>query len=336
MAAKRRWLWVILFVWLVLLLAILAAGWNVVLVQDYRQFMELAHLLSRPGEASALSISARPPWASIVLGTLGFLAAVGIMAGFFVRLLGEMRLNQLQAEFLAAVSHELKTPLASLQLTSTLLREKTSDPTEESRLWESHDAELKRLKEEVETLLEAARWRARPTKVERFPIELEEWLADGMTRWRRILGPDARLVREGDPLPGKALLDERTLWLITDNLVDNARKFSRGKPVIVVRTQWRTGRWGRGHWSIDFEDQGWGFNPKDSRRIFTPFYRAKSSAPHAIPGNGLGLYLAASACRALGLKLKGRSGGVAKGATFTIEGQARTLRAVASEVSHAT
>src|SRR5581483_3965232 len=146
MAAKRRWLWVILFVWVMLLLAILATGWNVVLVQDYRRLMEVARSVSRAGVSAPVSTT--PPWASVVLGTLGFLAALGIMAGFFVRLLNEMRLNQLQAEFLAAVSHELKTPLASLELTSTLLREKSADPAEEGRLWESHDAELKRLKEE--------------------------------------------------------------------------------------------------------------------------------------------------------------------------------------------
>src|SRR5205085_12355532 len=70
----------------------------------------------------------------------------------FRSLLNEMRLNHLQAEFLAAVSHELKTPLASLELASSLLRAGNIEAAEAERLWDSHAAELKRLKEEVETL----------------------------------------------------------------------------------------------------------------------------------------------------------------------------------------
>ncbi len=325
MAAKRRWLWSMLFVWMVCLLAILAAGWNFVLVQNYNQLVQLAHALSRP--VPGVEIDTSMPWSTIIFGTLGFLFAVGIMAGIFVRLLNEMRLNQLQAEFLAAVSHELKTPLASLELTSSLLRDGSLDPSEAAGLWESHDAELRRLREEVETLLEAARWRAHTnTKVARAPVDLEEWLAAGMTRWQRILGPRGELTREGPKLEGAALLDERTMWLITDNLVDNARKFSRGKPEVTLRTHWIPRSGGGGEWRVEFEDKGWGFNPKDTRNLFDPFYRSKHAAPHAIPGNGLGLYLAASACRALGLRLKGASRGVAQGATFTIEGRARPLR----------
>src|SRR5262249_1530039 len=154
----------------------LAAGWNLVLVQDYRQILSLARAISGAGQHPGVQIDTRPPWTLVVFGTLGFLAAVGVMAGIFVRLLNGMRLNQLQAEILAAVSHEVKTRLASLELTSSLLRDGSLDPAEASGLWESHDAELKRLREEVETLLEAARWRAHAHKVARAPVELEEWL----------------------------------------------------------------------------------------------------------------------------------------------------------------
>jgi two-component system phosphate regulon sensor histidine kinase PhoR len=321
MAAKRRWLWVMAFAWVAFLMALLAAGWNFVLVQDYRQIVALARAIVPPGAAPALS-ETRPPWAEIVFGTLGFLFALGTMAGFFVKLLNEMRLNQLQAEFLAAISHELKTPIASLELTSSLIRGGGNDAEEVARLWESHDAELKRLKEEVETLLEAARWRAHSAKIACSTVDIETWLAASMERWRKIIGPGGQLIREGDPLPGSAQLDERTLWLICDNLVDNARKFSKGLPIVRLRTTWTPLRGNRAAWRMEFSDEGWGFNPKDTHHLFDPFYRAKHSE-RAIPGNGLGLYLAASACRAMGLKLKGHSDGVGHGATFTVEGKAK-------------
>jgi signal transduction histidine kinase len=303
-------------------MAILAVGWNLVLVQDYRQFMNLAHSLGRPG-AATVQISTRPPWAPVVLGTLGFLVALVTMWGFFVRLLSEMKLNQLQSEFLHAVSHELKTPLASIELTSTLLREGTADAAETERLWASHDVELKRLKEEVETLLEAARWKSRPDRMSLSLTDLETWLDAGMVRWKQMLGPHASLSRAGDRMPGVARLDARGMNLITDNLIGNARKFSKGRPNVVIRTRWTQGFMGRHHWSVDFVDSGWGFEPKDADQIFDPFYRSRHAAPYAIPGNGLGLYLASSACKAMGLKLRGHSEGRNRGAVFTIEGFAR-------------
>src|SRR4051812_30439006 len=117
MVRKHRWVWITLFVLGVLLLATLATGWNVVLVHDYQRMLELARQVSRDEGYQA-------PWLPVILGSLGFAAAVAGLILFFFRLLKEMRLNQLQTEFLATVSHELKTPIATLELTSSLLREK--------------------------------------------------------------------------------------------------------------------------------------------------------------------------------------------------------------------
>jgi signal transduction histidine kinase len=137
-----------------------------------------------------------------------------------------------------------------------------------------------------------------------------------MERWKRILGPEALLTREGAPLLIQAKLDPKTLNLITDNLVDNARKFARGTPKLTVRTR-RVSR----RWQIEFQDEGWGFPPTDSRRIFSRFFRARTEAPYSIPGTGLGLYLANSASRALGLTLRGESAGTGQGARFVLEGR---------------
>ena len=79
--------------------------------------------------------------------------------------------------------------------------------------------------------------------------------------------------------------------------------------------------WARPRWLIEFRDQGWGFDPADSRKIFGRFFRARTSAPHSIPGSGLGLHLAGSASRALGIKLRGESLGKGTGARFILEGK---------------
>src|SRR3954464_13801945 len=159
MSKKRRWLWILLFISVAILLSALATGWNVVLVFDYLHILELARTLSLPDNHNTHPASLI---FKMILGTLGFVAALALTVLIFFKLLKEMRLNQLQSEFLATVSHELKTPIAAMELSSTLLREGDLSQEEVHKLWHSHDAELKRLQEEVETLLEAARWQGNP------------------------------------------------------------------------------------------------------------------------------------------------------------------------------
>lgn len=301
-APKRRWVWVVIFIAAVLLLGTLATGWNVVFIERMREF--------QPKPTPHAS-----GWGGMVLGTLGFVGLLGGMILFFVRLLQEMKLNQLQSEFIAAVSHELKTPIATLELSSSLIQAGGLTGDESERLWASHDAELARLKDQLEALLEAAQWQARAMETRSTTILLEEWITESLKRWKHMLGPGAAIRREGEPLDCRIEVDVRLLNRITDNLIDNARKFARGSPEVTIHTQ-LDGE----YWRLSVRDQGWGFEPMEAERILRRFSRAKSSAPYSIPGTGLGLYLAAVACKALGLQLRAESKGAGKGAEFLLEG----------------
>lgn len=302
---KHRWFWVTLFIIALVLTALLATSWNVIIVTKDSRF-------------GAVN------WPHLILGTLGFLVVVGATVLFFVRLLMEMRLNLMQTEFLAKVSHELKSPITSLELTASLLRGKDDGDGERRQLWQIHDSELRRLKAEVDLILETSRWEARPYQAELRPVRLESWLADSTARWAAILGAKADLQRQGPPLDFDAITDPRLLELITNNIVDNARKFARdGAPRLRIVTAIKEpeSRRQRRRWQLRFEDNGWGFDPDQSRKLFRRFYRTKTGASHAVAGTGLGLYLARAASKRLGLKLHGCSDGMGKGASFTLEGE---------------
>jgi signal transduction histidine kinase len=231
--------------------------------------------------------------------------------------LKEMQLNQFQSEFLATVSHELKTPIAAIELSSTLLQAGDLSKEEQGRLWDAHNHELKRLHEGVEALLEAARCQTAPTALSKDAVVLEDWLQESMERWARILGPQSVLQRDGDPLNCKAVVDLKLLNLITNNLLDNSRKFAVDQPRVFISTRKSTEGW-----KIQFRDEGWGFDPSLTKKLFTRFFRGSNAITHSIPGTGLGLYLAANASQAMGMRLKADSPGVGKGARFTLEGQA--------------
>ncbi len=301
MNSQRRWFWVLLFVVASALLGTLATTYNVAILTKLEA----------------------PAW-PVVLGIPGFIIVLAGLAIFFIRLLREMKLNQTQSMFLASVSHALKTPIATLQLSSSLLRDPEVSDEEKQSLWISHDSELKRLREQVDILLEAARWESASVSLARAPMPLEDWVNQSLDRWRGLLGTGARLERRGEPLHGAPLLDSRLIALITDNLVDNARKFAQGSPEVIIHTHWipRKGLWKRARWSVEFSDRGWGFQPNENKNLFRRFFRSTHPAPYAIPGTGLGLWLAASAARMQGLKLTAQSGGPGKGARFTLEGSA--------------
>lgn len=291
---QRGWFWLIFLILIVGVLAVLATRFNVaVLVADRRALLEP------------------------ILGTVGFLV---ILAGFiilFVRLTQEMRLNQLQSEFLAAVTHELKTPIATLELSTSLLRQTDLTPAEQAQLWKSHETELGRLRSEVEALLEAARWDAKAVRAKRIEIDLEKWLNERMSLWRDLLGNGATLSRTGEALPTKIFADPKMLDLICTNLVENAKKFAVGKPKLTVRTEYAGSRW-----RIAYMDEGLGFDPSESKKLFKRFYRGKHSAPYSISGTGLGLYLAREAGKRMGISITATSPGDRKGATFELSGKA--------------
>ena len=96
---KRSWLWVFLFISVIVLLGTLATGWNLVLVRDHLNLLELAEKLPKP------PVPRRGPWLSLILGSVGFLMVILGLVLFFVKVLREMKLNQAQSEFIASMSH---------------------------------------------------------------------------------------------------------------------------------------------------------------------------------------------------------------------------------------
>lgn len=323
MRKRRRWLWITLFVVLAVFLAVAATIWNVVLVRQYLQLVDFGKELA----AREHGIDVQTPFvASLVVGGLMTVAALAGLGIFFARLLREMRFSQLQTEFLARLSHELKSPVTSLDLTASLLQAGPASEEERVKLWRIHDSELHRLRVEIDTLLEASHWETKGFQPTLHALNLEEWLESATHRWRQILGADGALTRSGEKLDVVSNLDARLLDLITNNIIDNARKFAspgRG-PQVEVRTAVITpDQPGEGlRWSLSLRDGGVGFDPKVSKKIFERFFRARVRGPYAIPGTGLGLFLAGAAARTLRLKLEASSAGEGQGATFTLSGEA--------------
>lgn len=296
MTVKRnRLLWFLLFLLVLGVTFSLATGWNLIMIRDA---VRESH------------------YTGIILGTLGFLTVFVGAILFFIKIQNEMRINQRQSEFLSHASHQLKTPLSTLELSSELLERGNLAPEEREKLWAAHRHELSRLKSEVDHLLQAARAQDGKTIATRELVDLEQWLTRSWERWANILGEGARLDREGDTLP-LARLDVRSLDIIVDNLMTNARKYSAGTPRVTLRTAALLREW-----RLDVSDCGQGFDPRLSKKLFTRFFRSPS-APTA-EGIGLGLYIARTLGTSMKLKLTAESSGPGRGATFSVTGKRET------------
>ncbi len=303
----RKGLWVFLFVLGLLVAGVMATSYNVELVRD-------------------VEISDQP-WSKIVLGSFGFIGIMGALVLFFARLLREMKISQIQADFLDRISHELRTPLSTLTLVSDLLKQgaRAMSP-EEERLWRSHSLELERLKTDVELLLQAARLRESRLRVNLETIDLNQWIRGQWEGFQRLLGDNARLSISGDPFHRNVEVDPSLLELIFRNLLDNARKFAMGAPNVEFKIKTLRSRFffGKTRWRIAIVDQGRGFSPEQEAALFRRFSRLEREAEHlqthSIPGTGLGLYLSATAAKGMGLTLNGKSFGEGKGARFVLEG----------------
>lgn len=253
-------------------------------------------------------------WVAIVVGSLFALVMfVGLLL-LCIWLVREIRSNQRQQAFLDAVTHEMKTPIASLQLyLDTLARH--DPPAERRRAFVARMQEdVERLERTVMHVLAAARSEERVRIRPADPVDLTAIVRDAAEDVRRAhgLAPEAIAIARKRPLV--ALGDAAELAVVFRNLLENAVKYSETPvEVRIALTESADGRV-----RAEIADRGIGIAPRELRRIFRRFYRVGRDAA----GLGLGLYIVNSLVRRNGGRVRARSEGIGRGSRFTV-----TLRA---------
>jgi two-component system phosphate regulon sensor histidine kinase PhoR len=217
------------------------------------------------------------------------------------------RLERLRQDFVANVSHELKTPLAVIQAcVETLLDGALDDPEHRGQFLERIADQGHRLHSLILDLLSLARIESGAEAFTLQPIALPEAVAACLERhWARAEGKQLRLETESDgqvrnfshssssddgtlatvvAAPVIAWADEEAIGQILDNLVDNALKYTPQGGRIRVRC-WADGE----HVCLDVEDTGIGIPERDLPRVFERFYRVDKARSRELGGTGLGL-----------------------------------------------
>jgi signal transduction histidine kinase len=228
----------------------------------------------------------------------GFLLAL-FVAGMVLMLRAmrrEVVLARQQREFLSAVTHELRTPLASARLALQSMALGRVGPDKHARYLANAGADLARLSELVERVLESSRISTSRPRLALEHMDLSELVAGRARALAEDAAPGLALeVRAQGPVP--VLAEVAALETILRNLLANAAKYAAGSAV-EVRVE-RDGREAR----LVVRDHGPGASGPPAA-LFEPFTRGDGPLVKSRPGVGLGLYLVAELARALG----GRAG----------------------------
>ncbi len=198
-------------------------------------------------------------------------------------------LERVRLQFVANVSHELKTPLAVIKSNVEALQDGAADDPEARVLFLGQASqEADRLGALIQDLLSLARIESGQLGLELQAVPLDEAILDCLERnQQRAESKSHRLVEVPPPndapnLP--VLADPDALRQVLDNLVDNAIKYTRNGGTITVR--WYSASDGVG---FEVEDTGVGIGDRDLPRIFERFYRADKARSREVGGTGLGL-----------------------------------------------
>lgn len=229
------------------------------------------------------------------------------------KLNSEMELMLRQRNFIASVTHELKTPIASLRVWIETLYTRELGPERRTRIQKLMDGDLVRLTELVGNLLEVARADAGSLDLKFERTEVAPWLREVAESMDHRLGAGSLGLDLQLGIEIWADIDRKGMAQVIENLLSNAYKYAP-EPRSTLVTLDSDGESA----IITVTDSGNGISPRELPRVFQRFYRVGDEMTRQVPGTGLGLFLCWEIVTLHQGQIKASSPGLGLGATFTI------------------
>jgi signal transduction histidine kinase len=293
------------FIGIQLVWALVVFFWIYWFIGRNKEFRELAERY-KPG-----LVHQSQDWFVLVQGIILLLL---ILAGIYVIFLFWRRQSKLyrqQREAVSQITHELKSPLASIQLHLETMRIRKLQPEKLGRFIDTMLSDTDRLNSLISNLLTAARLEQRRRLKHRQTVDFSAFVANFMENKRNKL-PEGGIitVEAGEGIP--ANINEEDMETVLRNLFENAVLYSPAAPEISLQLT-REGKYSH----LVFRDNGKGLEPADLGKVFRKFYRVRH-AGESIRGTGLGLFIVKSIIGEHGGKITVTSEGTGKGCAFHI------------------
>jgi len=259
-------------------------------------------------------------WRQVALLTLGIIFFIAIISGLVLNtifLVREIRRNEQHDSFINAVTHELKTPLASIRLYLETLKTREVDEARRREFYDVMLADSEALMQTVDQVLRAGRSGHRRRRIDTAVIDLGEMVREcaERARTRHHLSADSlRFVERFDGDRPRVAGDMDELSAAVGNLIDNAVKYSDKEVAVSVEVAAPD----RKNAVVRVTDRGMGIPAGQLKRIFKRFYRVPRPVMMRIKGTGLGLFIVRSIVEKHGGRAYAESEGEGRGSTFTI------------------
>jgi len=255
-----------------------------------------------------------PPHIDWPVLTAGIVMLALVLVGLYVIFIYWKRQSRLYAEqktFISQITHELKSPLASIQLHLETIRLRRPPAEMMERFVDTMLADTERLNNLISNFLMAAKLEQRSREASLSRTDLSSFVRNCVDDFRKNLQDDSPLSVEIEP-EIHAEIDAEEIQMAIRNLLENAFLYSAAAPEVRVTLN-RSGK----NCILTVRDNGRGIDRKEMDNIFRMFYRVRLSG-ETIKGTGLGLYIVKSVVRRHNGKVSVASDGPGKGTVFTI------------------
>jgi two-component system, OmpR family, phosphate regulon sensor histidine kinase PhoR len=244
-----------------------------------------------------------------------------ILAAFFLTvrtMLRQKKLGEIKNDFINNMTHEFKTPIATISLAVDAMRNEKviSDRDKLGYFSGIIKEENQRMNRQVETILKASQLERQEVDLNLKPVHVHEVIKDVVDNFAlQLESKNGKVEMQLNAQNDLINADEVHFSNLVNNLVDNAVKYAKDNvpPVIKLTTQ-SNGK----HFTMRIEDNGIGMNRETVKRIFERFYRAHTGNVHNVKGFGLGLSYVKTMVEAQHGDIKAEST-LGKGSTFTVD-----------------
>ncbi|NRA65149.1 MAG: HAMP domain-containing histidine kinase [Pseudobacteriovorax sp.] len=283
--------------------------WVVWFVNQNEAFQQISAILGSSSIQSTTGIM------TLVIGSilLGMILVGTVVLFIFTQVQGSL-LRQ-QRSFVSSVTHELRSPLASLQLSFETMQREGLPETVRVKLFNMVQKDIDRLTRLVDRILLSARL-DRGILDNRSQLEvfcLKDLIKKTIEETRHLDTSVHERITIHCPDHLKVRSIPMGMSMILGNLIENAIKYSNPGTAINIHVK-------REDYElrVAVEDQGFGLNSRDQRKVFKMFHRTPRATRNAVPGTGLGLFIVKSMAKALGGRIWVESEGIGKGSTFLV------------------